>query len=63
MYFLTISNYTTAQTFEFSNIREALNSFIERCDSFGYDYAEDNEGNFTAGGFGHSHEITLTSNF
>lgn len=63
MYTLTISNYTSAQTFEFTNIREALNSFIERCDSFGYDYTEDNNGNFTAGGFGFSHEITLTSNF
>ena len=63
MYTLTITNYTTSQTFEFNGIREALNSFIERCDSLGLDYTEDNCGNFSAGGYGHSHVIELTSNF
>ena len=63
LYTLTISSYTSSQTFEFNNLRQALNSFIEHCDSFGYEYAEDNDGNFVAGGYGHSHEITLISNF
>jgi hypothetical protein len=63
MYTLTISSYSSSQTFEFNNLRQALNSFIERCDELGLEYTEDNDGNFTAGGFGHSHEITLTSNF
>lgn len=63
LYTLTISSYSSSQTFEFTNLRQALNSFIEHCDSFGYEYAEDNDGNFVAGGYGHSHEITLTSNF
>ena len=63
MYTITISTYTSSQSFEFSNIREALNSFIERCDALGYDYTENNDGTFTAGGFGHSHDISLNSNF
>lgn len=63
MYTITISTYTSSQSFEFSNIRQALNSFIERCDALGYDYTENNDGTFTAGGFGHSHDIQLTCNF
>lgn len=63
MYTLTVSNYSSSQIFEFNSIREALNSFIERCDAFGLEYTEDNCGNFMAGGYGHSHVIELTSNF
>jgi hypothetical protein len=51
------------RTFEFNNIREALNSFIDRCDALGYSYEEDNEGNFIAGGLGHDYTIELNSNF
>jgi len=63
MYTITISTYSGSQTFEFSNLRDALNSFIERCDALGYDYNENENGTFTAGGYGHSHELELTSNF
>jgi hypothetical protein len=65
MYTLIISNYPnrTSQVIEFRNIREALNSFIERCDSLGLQYREDNNGNFIAGGIGNDYSIELTSNF
>ena len=65
MYTLIISNYPnrTSQVIEFRNIREALNSFIERCDSLGLDYREDNNGNFIAGGIGNDYSLELTSNF
>lgn len=62
MYTITISTYSGSQIFEFSNIREALNSFIERCDALGYDYTENANGTLSAGGYGHSHEIELTLN-
>lgn len=65
MYLLIISNYPnrTSQVIEFRNIREALNSFIERCDSLGLEYREDNNGNFIAGGIGNDYSLELTSNF
>ena len=63
MYTISISTYSGSQTFEFSNLRDALNSFVERCDALGYDYTENENGTFTAGGYGHSHELQLTSNF
>jgi hypothetical protein len=65
MYTLIISNYPnrTSQTIEFNGIREALNSFIERCDALGLQYREDNLGNFTAGGIGNDYSIELISNF
>jgi hypothetical protein len=64
-YSLIISNYPnrTYQVIEFRNIREALNSFIERCDSLGLEYREDNHGNFIAGGIGNDYSLELTSNF
>jgi hypothetical protein len=64
-YTLIISNYPnrTAQTIEFNNIREALNSFIERCDALDLEYREDNNGNFIAGGIGRDYSLELTSNF
>jgi hypothetical protein len=65
MYTLIIYNRPnrTSQTFEFRNIREALTSFIERCDAFDLNYREDNNGNFSAGGIGSDWEIELISNF
>jgi len=64
MYTLTIYNRPSNEisSFEFTNIRQALNSFIERCDELGYNYEEDNDGNFLAGGLGHDNSITLISN-
>jgi hypothetical protein len=53
----------TSQIIEFRNIREALNSFIERCDSLDLEYREDNNGNFIAGGIGRDFELELISNF
>jgi len=53
----------TSQVIEFRNIREALNSFIERCDSLDLDYREDNNGNFIAGGIGRDWSLELLSNF
>jgi len=65
LYTLSIYNRPSNEirSFEFTNIRQALNSFIERCDELGYTYEEDNDGNFVAGGLGYDNEITLTSNF
>ena len=65
MYTLIINNLPnrTSKTFEFRNLREALNSFIERCDAFDLDYREDNNGNFIAGGIGSDCELELISNF
>lgn len=62
-YALVIYNYPnrTEQVIEFRNIREALNSFIERCDALGYEYREDNNGNFLAGGIGNDYSLELTS--
>jgi hypothetical protein len=64
-YALVIVNYPnrTEQVIEFRNIREALNSFIERCDSLDLDYREDNNGNFIAGGIGRDWSLELFSNF
>ena len=64
-YSLIISNYPnrTSQVIEFRNIREALNSFIERCDALDLEYREDNNGNFIAGGIGRDYSLELTSNF
>jgi hypothetical protein len=53
----------TSQVIEFRNIREALNSFIERCDSLDLEYREDNQGNFIAGGIGRDYQLELISNF
>jgi hypothetical protein len=53
----------TSQVIEFRNIREALNSFIERCDSLDLEYREDNNGNFIAGGIGRDYQLELISNF
>ncbi len=53
----------TSQIIEFRNIREALNSFIERGDSLDLEYREDNNGNFIAGGIGRDFELELISNF
>jgi hypothetical protein len=65
MYTLIISNYPnrTSKVIEFRNIREALNSFIERCDALDLEYREDNNGNFIAGGIGRDYSLELTSNF
>jgi hypothetical protein len=49
--------------FNFTNLRDALNSFITRCDELGYEYREDNNGNFIAGGLGHDYSIELISTF
>jgi hypothetical protein len=64
-YALVIVNYPnrTEQVIEFRNIREALNSFIERCDALGYQYREDNNGNFLAGGIGNDYSLELISTF
>jgi len=64
-YTLVIVNYPnrTEQVIEFRNIREALNSFIERCDALGYQYREDNHGNFLAGGIGNDYSLELISTF
>jgi hypothetical protein len=64
-YALVIINYPnrTEQIIEFRNIREALNSFVERCDALGYDYREDNNGNFLAGGVGNDYSLELISTF
>jgi hypothetical protein len=64
-YTLIINNLPnrTSQVIEFRNIREALNSFIERCDSLDLDYREDNNGNFIAGGIGRDWSLELLSNF
>jgi hypothetical protein len=64
-YTLVISNYTdrTSQVIEFRNIREALDTFIERCESLGYEYREDHNGNFLAGGVNTDYSIELLSNF
>ena len=64
-YTLIINNRPnrTSQIFEFRNIREALNSFIERCDALDLEYREDNNGNFIAGGLGRDWELELISNF
>jgi hypothetical protein len=64
-YTLVIVNYPnrTEQVIEFRNIREALNSFVERCDALGYQYREDNNGNFLAGGIGNDYSLELISTF
>jgi hypothetical protein len=49
--------------FNFTNLREALNSFIQRCDELGLEYREDNNGNFIAGGIGSDYSIELISTF
>lgn len=63
MYTVIIYNYPNHETksFEFTNIREALSSFIERCETLGYPYREDNNGNFLAGGIGNDYSIELIS--
>ena len=63
-YSLIISNCPTrtSEIKTFTNIRHALNYFIERCDELGLEYREDNNGNFIAGGLGHDNSITLISN-
>jgi hypothetical protein len=64
-YSLIISNHPdrTSQIIEFQNIREALISFIDRCEDLGLEYREDNNGNFIAGGIGNDYSLELTSNF
>jgi hypothetical protein len=64
-YSLIISNYPTrtSEIKTFTNIRHALNYFIERCDELGLEYREDNNGNFLAGGIGSDYSLELTSNF
>jgi hypothetical protein len=64
-YSIIISNYPqrSAEMFNFTNLREALNSFIQRCDELGLEYREDNNGNFIAGGIGSDYSIELISTF
>jgi len=64
-YSLIISNHPqrTSQVIEFRNIREALNSFIERCDALDLEYREDNNGNFVTESRGRDITIELISNF
>jgi hypothetical protein len=53
----------TTQTFDFNNLRQALNSFIERCDTLDLQYREDNNGNFIADDLGRDWTLELISNF
>jgi hypothetical protein len=64
-YTLVISNHPdkTSQIIEFRNIREALSSFVDHCEALGYQYREDNNGNFIAGHIGNDYSIELISNF
>lgn len=64
MYTLIIINHCqrTSQTIEFTNIRQALNSFIERCDAHAMEYQEDNLGNFYSESRGRQYEFQLISN-
>jgi len=60
---VTIYSYVanTTRNFDFATQREAINSFITRCDELGYDYYETSTG-MEAGGIGHDLLITVTFN-
>jgi len=64
-YSIIISNNPLRESvmFNFTNLRDALNSFIQRCDELGLEYREDNNGNFIAGGIGSDYSIELISTF
>ena len=55
------SSFAPTRTFDFATQREAINSFITRCDELGYDYYETSTG-MEAGGIGHDLLITVTFN-
>ena len=60
---VTIYSYVanTTRTFDFATQREAIHSFITRCDELGYDYFETSTG-MEAGGIVHDLLITVTFN-
>ena len=60
---VTIYSYVanTTRAFDFATQREAINSFITRCNELGYDYDETSSG-MEAGGIGHDLLITVTFN-
>ena len=65
MYTLIINHYPsrTSQLITFNNLRDALNSFIERCDAHDLQYKEDNLGNFYSESHCRDYEFQLLSTF
>ncbi len=63
-YTLTVQNFPQnfLEYYEFQNIREALQTFEEKCAAVGYDYSHDNEGNFIAGSTDQDWRIELITN-
>ena len=63
-YILTVQNFQNnfVEYYEFQNIREALETFEEKCAAVGYDYSHDQEGNFIAGGVNKDWRIELITN-